>query len=309
MTAETLDSVIGRAEFAAGLRFGLAAVAVGLAVAVARREARPLPVAGLLFAAAFAVALGRTLGLPGGLALGLVVLGGAGMAGRPRVALLLAILGAFLLVSGSGVALEPWARLLVGTAIVLGGWLSADLDARWRRPGLGPVLLAISVAGVYATVPDTERALVALGAALPLAFLGWPWPLASLGRAGAFAATGALLWVVAAGSGGRGGAVVAGVGCLGLLAAEPAARLLDPGRESGLEALPGGGRAALAVLLHLGLVYGASRVAGLRPTLAGTVAVVLLELAAAVALALVATATRRRAAGRRPPGVGGAHSP
>jgi len=246
------------------------------------------------------VALSRTLGLPGGLALGLVVLGGAGaLHGRRLIgplAPLLAAPGAWLVVSRSGLALELWARLLLGTAIVLGGWLLADFDARWRRRGLGPVLLAISVAGIYVTVPDTEQALIALGAALPLALLGWPWPLASLGRVGAYTATGVLLWVVAAGSDGRASAVVGGIACLGLLAVEPLARLLDPGRGSVLERLPTTRwGVAAAALLHLGLVLVAARVAGVRPNTAVAVTIALGELCAATLLSLLAAIARRRA--------------
>jgi len=196
---------------------------------------------------------------------------------------------------------DRWVQLLVGAAIVLGSWLVADFDARWRRQGLGPVLLAASAAGVYSTVPDTEQALLALGVALPLALLGWPWPLASLGRAGAYTATGVLLWVVAAGGSGRGSAVVGGVACLGLLAVEPVARLLDPDRQSVLGHLPDGRWGAAAVaLLHLGLVYLAARVAGLRPTVATAVTIALVDFAVAVAAALLLTAARRRAGGRPP---------
>jgi hypothetical protein len=263
------------------------------------RGAPALPVAGLLFAAAFAVALQRRLGLPGGLALGLVLLAGAGAVSGQRVAgplaLPLAVPGAWLLVARSGLELEQWARLLLGASIVLGGWLLADFDARWRRQGLGPVLLAVSVAGVYVTVPDTEQALVALGVALPLALLGWPWPLASLGRAGAFAATGVLLWVVGAGGAARGSAVVGGAACLGLLAVEPVARLLDPRRDSVLEWLPESRWGVVAAALpHLGLVYLAARVAGLRATVAAAAAIALAGLCGATLLAAGATALRRR---------------
>jgi hypothetical protein len=147
-------------------------------------------------------------------------------------------------------------------------------------------------------VPDTEQALVALGAALPVALVGWPWPLASLGRAGAYAAAGALLWVVAAGGGGRGSAVVGGVACLGLLAVEPLARLLDAGHESVLEWRSAGRRSAAAVLIHVGLVLVAARVAGLRSTVASAVTIALAELCAAILLAVAATTVRR---GRRQP--------
>jgi hypothetical protein len=269
------------------------------------RGAPALPVAGLLFAAAFAVALERRLGLPGGLALGLVLLAGAGAVSGHRVvgplALPLAVPGAWLLVARSGLELDRWARLLLGASIVLGGWLLADFDARWRRWGLGPVLLAVSVAGVYVTVPDTEQALVALGVALPLALLGWPWPLVSLGRAGAFAATGALLWVVGAGGAARGSAIVGGAACLGLLAVEPAARLLDPRHGSVLAWLPERRWGVVAAALpHLGLVYLAARVAGLRSTAAAAAAISLAGLCGATLLAEAAAAGRRRARRREP---------
>lgn len=299
MTSEELTSVLGRAELTRGLTFGLLALGVGLAGALGRPRARPVAVAGLLFGAAVAATLGATLELPGGLALGLAVLAVAGVAGGARVVRpagpLLAVFGAWLLASRSGLALPGWAQLLIGTAIVLGGWLLADFDARWGRRGAGPVLLAVSVAGVYLTVPDTEQALAALGVALPMALLGFPWPLASLGRAGARVAAGTLLWVVAAGNGGRGSALVGGVACLGVLAIEPLARLLDPRRHSALELLPVDWRwLPVATLAHLGLVAISARVIGLRPTVAGAVAVGLVVLVVAVLLALLATGARRR---------------
>lgn len=289
-------------ETAAGLLFGLVALAVGL-VAVARRgtPATTVPVVGLLVAAAVALGLGQTVGLPGALALGLMVLAAAGLVGglpdlpvAGPLALALAIPGAWLVAASSGLA-EGRLKVLVGVAVVAGGFLLAEFDARWRQRGLGPVLLAISVAGVYATVPDTEQAMVALGAALPLALLGWPWPFGSIGQAGAYAATGSLLWVVAAGGVGRGSAVVGGIACLGLLVVEPAARLLAPGRRSILELVPNGRRGAAAVaVVHLGLVYVAARVAGLRSTVAEAAVIASLELAAAVVLALAATAKADR---------------
>jgi hypothetical protein len=156
---------------------------------------------------------------------------------------------------------------------------------------------------VYSTVPDTEVALIALGAALPLAVLGWPWPLASLGRAGSYTATGLLLWIVAAEGVGRSSSLVGGIACLGLLAVEPIARLLDPDRESIVGYLPSGRSGALVVaILHLGLVYVAARVAGTRRTMAEAAFVALAELVVAVVLALVATNVRCRLGDRTRPG-------
>jgi len=301
VTVKTLLTILASAEFAAGLRYGLIASGISLTVGLAGRAGRvPAAVtatAGLLFAAAVALGLRQALGLPTGLALGLVALAGGGGAGALSaggpLAPMLAVPGAWLVVSRSGLVLDRWAEVLVGAAIVLGGWLVAAVDARWRRHGLGPVLLAISVAGIYTCVPDTEQALVALGAALPLALLGWPWPLAALGRAGGYAATGAMLWVVAAGGASRGSAVVGGVACLGLFAVEPAARLLQLGRTGARENLLRGRRAAAALTAgHLGVVCVAARVAGLRPSVAQAVAVIVVEFLTALVLLRVATIIR-----------------
>ena len=257
---EVLGSVPGHAELAVGLGLGSAAAVLGLLAALARPGRRPLGIAGLLFAGACVVGLGVT--------------------------------------SGSVPAPDRWPRLLVVALAVPGGWLLADLDTRWRQRGLGPVFLAISVAGVYATVPDTEPALVALGAAVPLALLGWPRPLASLGPVGAYAAAGVLLWVVAAGGAARGSAMVGGVACLGLFAVEPLARRLDPGRGSVLDLLPDGhAGVVLAALVHLALVAVAARVAGLLPTATGAMAVAVAELLGAVLVATALTRTRRGAGG------------
>ena len=295
MISETLRSVLGKPELAAGIWSGLAAAAAGLALATSGRWERPAPVAGPLFATAFAVALALTGGLSAGLAVGLVTLCAAGAVRRSSRSLPLAVAGAWLVTWGSGLALGPWWRPPLLVAVVLAGLLMADLDDRWGRRGLGLPLLAITLAGTYTTVPDTEQALVALGAVLPLALLAWPWPLASLGRGGAFATSGVAIWVAAAGGAGRGSAVVGGIACLGLLAVEPVARLLDPAHDSVLECLPGGRpRVVLAAMLQLGLVFIGARVVGLRPTVPAAVAVALPVALGAVALALAATAIRRR---------------
>lgn len=295
MTGETLRSVLGEPELAAGFWSGLVAAVAGLVLATSWRWERPAPVAGPLFAAAFAVALARTHGVPAGLAVGLAVLCAAGMVRRRSRSLPLAVAGAWLVTWGSGLALSPrwWPPLLV--AVVLAGLLMADLDDRWGRQGLGLPLLAITLAGIYATVPDTEQALIALGAVLPLTLLAWPWPFAALGRGGALASVGVALWVAAAGGVGRGSAVVGGIACLGLLAVEPVARLLDPAHDSVLECLPGGRpRAVLAAVLQLALAFIGARVVGVQPTVPAAVAVALPVALGAVALALAATATRRR---------------
>lgn len=247
----TLRAAAGSDELLAGLLLGVVALAVGLAAAGRRRLA---PVAGVLFAVAVVTGVQLTVGLPG----------------EP--------------VPG------PWLALVAALVAAAVAVPLADFDARWRHRGLGPVLLPVSLLGVYATVPDTEMALVALGAALPLSLLGWPVALASWGRAGAWAVAGSLVWVTASGGVGRASAVVGGVASLGLLAVEPIARRLHPGRRSVLTRLPEGRLGApVAAAAQLVLVYVASRVAGTRPSVASAAAVALAATVVAVALAVVAT--------------------
>jgi hypothetical protein len=251
----TLRSAAASAELHAGLVMGVLALVVGLLAALpGRGRASPVPVAGLLFVVALAAGVQLTIGLPGEPVPG------------PLLGLLIVVPA-------------------VGTAALL-----ADFDVRWRHRGLGPVLLTVSLLGVYATVPDTEMALVAVGVALPLSLLGWPWPLAAWGRAGALAVAGSLLWVVASGGVGRGSAVIGGIACLGLLAVEPIARRLHPHRRSVLSRLPDGPLGAPVVAaVQLPLVYVASRVAGTRSSVAAAAAIAMAGGAVAVGLALAAS--------------------
>jgi hypothetical protein len=268
------DALAGRADgLAAGLLAGLAAALACLAVWAWRRRHRPgapTPVVGVALAAA----------------------GGAGIvaATDPPATLALPL---------------PWIAVVAGVA----GALLAGFDRRWRGHGLAPLLLAVSAVGVYATVPDVEWALVVVGAALPLTPLGWPGPLApgglrgprrrdgpaqpppSLGVAGSLAAAALLAWTVAAGGAGRPGSVVGGLACLGVLAVEPLARLLDPRHRSAL-ARPRVAWTALAA--HLVLVAVAARVVGRTETVAAALPLAGLALAAALGVALAAAASVER---------------
>jgi hypothetical protein len=181
--------------------------------------------------------------------------------------------------------------------VAAAGALPADFDRR-RADGLALPLWAVTVAGVWATVPDVESAVVVLGAALPPALLGWPGPLArsglvSLGVAGSLAGAALLVWVVATDGAGRPGSMVGGLACLGVLGVEPLARRLG-GRGPGGPPLP-----AVALLAaHLVLVAFASRVVGRRETVAEALPLAVAELVVALA---VAVAAMRRAAPARTP--------
>jgi hypothetical protein len=93
-------------------------------------------------------------------------------------------------------------------------------------------LLCVSAVAVYFTVPDTELPLVMVGCAVPLALLSFPQPLRRLGPSGAAAAMGVYAWVAVIGGRGRPGSAVAAIAALGLLIAEPVARLIPSSTES-----------------------------------------------------------------------------
>ncbi len=305
----TILSALRDPGFRDGLAFGLLALPVGaLAGLAARRPGRVAArIGGLCFVAASGSALARTEGLTDGLVVGLValVVAGALSAFVPRsssrvvVGALLAVPGAWIVVHAEGMPEIGWIRGLLGVGIVLGAALASDLDRRWRDIGAGPVLMAISVLGVYATVPDTEQALVLLGASLPLALpglIGSPSSLSSLGPAGAFGAVGLLAWVVGVGGAARTSAIVGGLACLGLFVVEPVAHASTREPARVLADLHRGRLHELAILsaAQLVLVYVCSRVAGLRETAAGAAWIAGAALVlGVVALALGGVALRR----------------
>ena len=284
--ANAIVSALRDPGFTAGVVFGLLAFAVVAAVTIAMpRGGRDVlvPLGGVCFVAASFLALLRTERVSGTLVWGIAALVGAGAVSsliRGRLAggalllgAVLAIPGAWLVVHAEPIPAIGWIRVLLGVGIVVGGALATDFDLRWRRVGAAPVLLAISLFGVYATVPDTEQALVVLGVSLPLALpgvIGWPRPLNVLGSAGVFGAVGLLAWTVGAGGAARHSAIVGGLACLGLFVVEPVGRALARGRSRILGALPDGRLWSLTAVAaaHLALVYVCARVAGLRDSVA-----------------------------------------
>jgi len=277
---------LDRTEFLNGLAAGSIALAIGVLVSAAPRVlARPAlrwGSAGLLFAGAALAGLDRTHGAPGGLVGGAALVAvAAGVAARLPLAFRLAAVvpGAWLVAAHGAIPGRSWVRVLVFATIVAGSALVADLDRRTARRGLGPLLFAVSVGGVYATVPDTEQALVLIGVAAPVALLGWPLRRGTLGPAGSAASVAVLAWTAAVGGVGRPSSIVGAVGCLGLFVVGPVSR-----RTSGVAA-------PVVVAAHALLVLVSARVAGLRTTVHAAVTVVLLELV--VGVAVWGTARRR----------------
>jgi hypothetical protein len=207
-----------------------------------------------------------------------------------------------LAVGDGGVTARLAAGRLAGTVVAAAaaGVLLASFDRRRWSDGLALPLLAVSAAGIWATVPDVEAAVVVMGVCLPFAGLGWPLLRSgppSLGLAGALATAGLMAWTVVTGGAGRPGSIAGGFACLGMLVAEPLSRLLD--RRPRPADRPGGLAAQAVPLLaaHLVLVAVAARVVGRPASLRAAVPLALLELAAGVA---VAGYLRRRTATTSP---------
>jgi hypothetical protein len=286
-------------EFRSGLLVGLA-LAVGVALVVAERPGRRVvPVAGLLIAAGFATGIAISSDLPVNVALGIACLAAGGwIAARlewpPLASVSLALPGAVLLTTDLG-SRPRWVVPVTVLAVSIASPLVADFDRRFGRAGWPLALYAISVVGVYFTVPDTERAAVLLGLALPFAFIGWPVSLASLGPAGSYAAVGVLLWVGAFESRGREAALVGAIACLALLVFEPIARVAGGGRDTMLAAVARQRFALIPIaILQLGLVFVASRIAGLRGRVSEAVVIVAFETIATVAALWSRYVTARR---------------
>jgi hypothetical protein len=299
--------------FTVGLVFTALVVAAGWAsVRLRRRSQRPWGLTGPAWVAASLITLGGWMGyegvdvIPFGLLWGLLALFVAGeIAERtpnPKIiGFVLALPGAVLVGYSTEFPGPSWSRWVVLGVTALGAPLAADLDRRAARLGLGPVLWLIAVAGVYWTVPDTERVRPLIGAAIPLAFTGWPKRLSRMGAGGISASVGLLMWVAAIEGRGRPGSIVGAAGSLGLFVVEPIGRSLAKGRVAAISRSVGVGvyEACLVGAQFLTVGY-ASRVAGMAET--GGEAFVLLVPAIPVAIVLGGLV---RASSRLRPGSGG----
>jgi hypothetical protein len=233
-----VHTLLSSARSRDGLVAALVSVTAVTAWTVSSRPRRLGGSAGIAFVAAVLGAQAFVGGLnPAAwiaLLIGLTTLGAAGyltrdirVGQRPRsrgqlaglaMGLVVGVTGAVLVTSHVGQPQAAWLRPLAIVVILVSGPLVADFEVRFAALGAAPVLLLVSVGGIYATVPDTERALVLVGAATPVALLALLNPRATLGRSGAFASVGTLVWAMTFGAAGRPVAMVGAVGCLGLLA-------------------------------------------------------------------------------------------
>jgi hypothetical protein len=296
---DPLTDLFARDGFGTAVAFGLAASVVVALVALPAR--RVLPLAGLAFGVAAVLTLDDRYGVDDRVVVALAVLAGGGLVadalaagglldGRwsPLAFGVVAVPGAVLFDRATELDRLDWTRTTVVAVTVVGGALAAAGDRAYAARGVGPVLLAITTFGVYVTTPDTEHTALVLGAALPVALLGWPRPLASLGVGGALVATAVVTWNVVLDGSARPGAVVGGVACLGMLVIVPVVAAVW--RPAGGGPTVSLAQAALVAALHLAVVAVCSRVAGLRES--ATEALVISGLAYVAAAAGLVWGTR-----------------
>lgn len=268
--SSALPEIFDTNEFQSGLLAGLIALAAALVLGVGWYlwKQRRVAVGGLLFTGAGLFALDRHVELPDELFVGIALLVAGGLIsdffGAPvPVRGALAVPGAWFVGLQTDVSDHSWVEIAVVVTIVVAGTTATDLDRRWRRPSIAMALFAVTVGGVYLTVPDTEAPLALLAPAGLLALVAWPLNRMRMGTAGAYAAIGLLAWVTAFGGIGRNGAIVGGLASVGLLVAEPVARLIA-GFRGPLLRRSGPGSAIAIGVGQVALVFATSRVAGLR---------------------------------------------
>ena len=267
MSPETVELLLSE-RFRSGLVIGAIAAAGGgvLGVWWRIRRATPVPAAGFLITATGYLALQGLVSPGDGLWQGLLLLlFGGTLQPRDRrtlrdIAWVFTAAGGWLMLEATPVSDSHWVRWFGLLAIMVASPAVAAADRFLADAALGPLLFGASVVGVFFAVPDTEGALMLMGVSLPIALIGWPIRLASLGSPGAYGSVGVLVWVMVTGGYGRPESLVGAALCLGVLLLLPLAWLMD-GREALTPRRPLGlGRVLSLVATHVVLVGSASRV-------------------------------------------------
>lgn len=275
-----------------------AAALVWLAVRhpVGHSRERPLPAAGAVMAAAALVGIGAadeaesvTAGLVVGVAAaatGALVWAWRDLDWWARPLLLLP--GAALAVDAAQTTVRA---SVVSSTIVAAAVLSVlvgETDRIHARSAAAPPLLAMSMLGVYATIPETREILPVLVVAVPIALVGGPLRLARLGAPGAAATVVLLTAIVVQGGEARPASIVGGLASFGVLALEPVARAVVRSPRAAPDRWRSRRMLAL-VAVHSVVILVGGRIAGLRQSLAAATAIVaVVSGVALVALAVLA---------------------
>jgi hypothetical protein len=248
----TVIDLLGSAEFLTGLAAGAAMLAVLLGAPIETR------VWGVAVAAATITGIALTHGVDLTWLAGIAVLALAGVwvgntpttstGIRQMMAWGGLVVGAVLTTASLEVSLP---MRLTASVVLLGAGFLLSLWSRTTRFSLLGGLFAVTAAGIWLTVPDTDTARVLLGTAVVSAVATLKPFRARLTASGSFALMGVVVSVVATGGAAREGSIIAGWACLGLLVLLP---------MLGVDRTPP--RDPTVVLIHLVAVIVASRVIG-----------------------------------------------
>jgi hypothetical protein len=283
-----------------------AAVLLALVALALSRYVRPLPAAGVAMAGAglVAVALADTDEAGGSLHV-LGIAAGAAGAWLGRQIRLPLLLRPLLVAPGAAVTVEAmhladrstviWPTVVVASIVAV---LVADADESLAASAAGPPLLAVSIFGMYVTIPETSQILPVLVVCVPIALVGAPLGLARLGAAGSGAIVVLLAAVVAEGGQARAASIVGGLASAGVLALEPVARRLVPGAPPWPDHWRSP-RILLLVAVHVVLVFVTSRVAGIGDDLEIATAITAVTAAGGLAALVVMLRDVERVSGDR----------
>lgn len=171
-------------------------------------------------------------------------------------------------------SVDPWVPVVFPLVILA---IGATLRSARTTPLanlLGP-MLAVSVFGIWVTVPETDMVVVLLGVLLPMGLATLPPVRARALAPGAFALAGVMAWLTVAGGDTRALSIVGGWAAIGVLPLLPALSLL--GRQP-----PGG---VLIFGLHVAYVVVVTRVVDIWDSIAvALLAIVVLTGLSALAL-------------------------
>ncbi len=152
----------------------------------------------------------------------------------------------FLLIAFGALLFSQWSipdSWLRGFIVIATLWLSASFSSQTT---IGHLLLPMSIAGIFLTIPDTEEVGLLLGMLIPTVLFAWPFRVDSFGRAGSAPLAAIVAWVICVGGHGRPASIIVSVGCFGLLIAFPVLQALKAREVRRRYRI-----AAIAVLVHI----------------------------------------------------------
>lgn len=171
-----------------------------------------------------------------------------------------AIPGSVLISVARAVGPQLWIELVAVISIPAFGWLIQQVDDAFSGRRLAVPLVAVSQAGIVATVAEPDRAVLLFGVLLPAAIASWFLGRGRIGALGSYCLAAVIVVSILVSNEGRSAGIIGGLFAVAVLAV-----LLYGGRPRRAETAPHRAWALPWILgAHLGGVYWMARVAGLQ---------------------------------------------